>query len=127
MNDPVKIEDIMNEAKEEFMSKKYPKRILITRHKGLEEWLKAEGIVFDKVYEYVTLRNIYELEGVEVWGNLPISFAGLGNKYIAINITFGPEENGVSLTKEDLEEKYQMNELAFEEYKVEHVRTLSFW
>ena len=89
--------------------------IIVTRHKGMIEWLEQQGIK-GKVISHVS--DISDIAYQTVVGNLPLELASHCQSIITVSMPkLKPEQRGIDLTPE------QMNEAGahLEEYIVKKV------
>ena len=77
--------------------------LVITRHKGLVEYLKEKGFVPDdcEVLGHATPDNV---AGKDVWGVLPHNLSCLCNTFTEVPLNLPAELRGVELTKEQVEQ-----------------------
>ena len=75
--------------------------LVITRHKGLVEYLKEKGFVPDdcEVLGHATPDNV---AGKDVWGVLPHSLSCLCSSFTEVPMTIPAELRGKELSLEDM-------------------------
>jgi len=77
--------------------------LIITRHPGLVEFLKAKGYVpLDA--EVKTHASGEDVAGKDVWGVLPHNLSCLCNTFTEVPLNLPAELRGVELTKEQVEQ-----------------------
>lgn len=77
------------------------KKLIVTRHKGLVDYLISEGIVETNV-EVVAHATPENVRGRHVIGVLPHSLSCLTEKFTEIPLQVPPELRGVELTEADV-------------------------
>lgn len=75
--------------------------LVITRHRGLVEYLKEEGLIDDSV-QVVSHATGEMVRDKVVLGNLPFYLAALAKKVIVPVLELRPEDRGKDLTKEQV-------------------------
>ena len=73
--------------------------VIVTRHKGLVEWLKLHGIE-GEVIEHATPEQI---SGKNVVGVLPLNLAALAATITTVDMALPAEKRGVDLTPEEMD------------------------
>ena len=77
------------------------KNIIVTRHHGLVEWLKARGISGD-VLTHITDES--QIRGKVVYGVLPLALAAKCEIYVAIDMPLlRPYQRGVDLSPREMD------------------------
>jgi putative CRISPR-associated protein (TIGR02620 family) len=74
--------------------------VIVTRHKGLVEWLKLHGIA-GEVVEHVTTPE--QISGKNVVGVLPLNLAALAATITTVDMALPAEKRGVDLTPEEMD------------------------
>ena len=76
--------------------------LVVTRHKGLVEYLKKQGLINDNnpVIDHATEEDI---AGKEVIGVLPVRLASLAKSVTEVGIDIPKEMRGLDLSLEDME------------------------
>ena len=77
------------------------KTLIVTRHKGLVEYLREEGIVGDDI-EVITHATAENVTGRHVIGVLPHSLSCLTASFTEVPLHLPPELRGVELTANDV-------------------------
>jgi len=75
--------------------------VIVTRHAGLVEYLKQEGLISDEV-KVVSHANMETVSGKHVLGVLPHSLSCLTASFTEIPLSLPPELRGKELTTEDV-------------------------
>lgn len=75
--------------------------ILITRHSGLVEYLREEGIEFNRVIAHATPEDV---RGQEVWGVLPLALAAEAASVTEVKLELPAEMRGVELNADQVRE-----------------------
>ena len=78
--------------------------IVITRHRGLVEYLKEEGLIDDGV-QVVSHATGEMVRDKVILGNLPFYLAAQAKKVIVPVLELRPEDRGKDLTKEQVRAK----------------------
>jgi len=95
------------------------KKIIVTRHRGLVEYLKEEGIVGDDI-EIISHATPENVRGRHVIGVLPHSLSCLTESFTEVPLRLPAELRGKELTANDVR-KYAGNPVT---YKVERIKVL---
>ena len=76
--------------------------IVVTRHKGLVEWLRQKGFIGEdvRVIEHATVDDV---RGEVVVGVLPLHLAAEAEEVWAVELNIPPEMRGKELTAADID------------------------
>ena len=74
-------------------------KIIITRHKGLVEYLAQQGIKGAVVLSHATEKDV---TGRDVIGVLPLRLACLTQRFVEVSLTIPLELRGVEMTLEQI-------------------------
>lgn len=78
------------------------KKIVITRHKALVDFLLEKGIIENGSYELHAHATKDMIEGKDVIGVLPLGLAKYANTVTSVNLILPPDMRGKELTLEDV-------------------------
>lgn len=78
------------------------KKIVITRHPALVDFLLEKGIIENESYELHAHATKDMIEGKDVIGVLPLGLAKYANTVTSVNLILPPDMRGKELTLEDV-------------------------
>lgn len=90
------------------------KKILITRHEALVEFLQKQGLEFDMVVSHADAETV---KGKDIYGVLPLHLAALANTITSVDLNLPAEMRGKELSLEDVERYF----VGFATYKVSKI------
>ena len=82
------------------------KKIVITRHPALVDFLLEKGIIENESYELHAHAIKDMIEGKDVIGVLPLGLAKYANSLTTVNLDLPPEMRGKELSLEDVRRYY---------------------
>ena len=90
-----------NGDEQEYDEDRFERTIIITRHRGLIEWLRRHGIEASRVTEHATAEDV---RGRIVYGVLPLSLAAEAAEVWTVDMpSLRPDQRGVDLTPEEMD------------------------